>query len=53
MDEEQLKMLDECLNQEQGLTPWELDFIDDMEKRRGRELTEKQAACLSRIASDL
>ncbi len=39
MDEDELRML--CLAAESGLSGWEIDFIEDMNKRRGRELTSR------------
>ncbi len=50
-DEELL--LDELLEVESGLSTWEMDFLDDMNAMRGRELTDKQAAKLHEIARRL
>ncbi len=41
-------MLDDLLDAESGLTAWEMDFIGDLDNRRGRKLTEKQADALKR-----
>lgn len=52
MDLEQLRardVLDDLLNVESGLTAWEMDFIEDMDGKRGRQWTEKQIDCLDRI----
>ena len=36
-------MLDELLELEEGLSAWEMDFIDSLDRsRRTKELTEKQ-----------
>lgn len=32
--EKHIQMLDELLNVEDGLTEWEVNFIDDLDKRR-------------------
>lgn len=42
-------ILDEILEQEDGLYPKETDFVEDMDRRRGRFISEKQAAWLRRI----
>jgi hypothetical protein len=44
MTTDQEKTLDECLEAESGLAPWELDFIDNLDQNfRDRDLSEKQA----------
>lgn len=50
MTKDQQSMLDECLNAGSGLTPWELQFIEDLDSNwRDRELSVKQSTVLSRI----
>ena len=50
MTKDQEAMLDECLNAESGLTPWECDFIDNLDQNfRERELSDKQVEVLERI----
>ncbi len=36
------EVLDELLQCESGMTGWELDFIESMDKQRGREWSEIQ-----------
>ena len=50
MTDEEEQMLDDALEYESGLTPWELDFIDNLDKvYRERELSVKQIDVLERI----
>ena len=50
MTTDQEEMLDECLADDNDrLTDWEIQFLEDMNRRRDCELTERQAACLERI----
>lgn len=50
MTKDQENMLDECLNAEAGLSPWEIDFIDNLDQNfRERPLSEKQVEVLLRI----
>lgn len=49
MNPNQIAMLDELLERESGLSAWELDFICDLDKRRDRPLTERQADKLLQI----
>ncbi len=49
MSDDDLRMLDELLDVEDGLTAWEMDFIESLNGRRGRELTESQADKLHQI----
>ena len=50
MTHDQEAMLDECLNAESGLTPWECDFLDSLDQNfRERKLSDKQAEVLERI----
>ena len=51
MTDNELEMLDECLNAESGLTPWEIDFIESMETLRTRDLSDRQSDILLDIAS--
>ncbi len=53
MNDEELTMLDECLNTDEGLSPWEMDFVEDLDKRRQIELSQKQHDKLHDIASCL
>lgn len=45
--------LDELLDKESGLTPWEIDFLESLDGRRGSRITEKQEAVLDRILERL
>jgi len=47
-DEEQL--LDDLLAVESGLTAWEMDFIESLDKQRTRALSDKQRDVVNRIA---
>lgn len=50
MTPDQETMLDECMEAESGLTPWELDFIDNLDQNfRDQDLSEKQEEVLNRI----
>jgi len=50
MTEEQIKMLEELLdNDEDKLSAYEVEFIEDMNKKRDEILTEKQEAFLEKI----
>ena len=49
MTKDEQEMLDECLNANSGLTNWEIEFLDDLDDRRDRTLSDKQLACLERI----
>lgn len=50
MTPDQLKMLDECIEAESGLSGWEIDFIENLDANfRGRELTDRQADKLEAI----
>ena len=49
-EQEWERTLDELLDADTGLSTWEIGFIEDMDKLRGRELTERQQSCLDRIA---
>jgi len=53
VDAEELSQLDQCLQAESGLSPWEIDFIESMEKLRNRDLSTLQADKLYDIASRL
>ncbi|MBE3117486.1 MAG: hypothetical protein IMZ50_01855 [Candidatus Atribacteria bacterium] len=41
--------LDDLLKAESGLTPWEIDFVESMDKLRGRNVTDKQLNTLHKI----
>lgn len=50
MTEVELHYLDSLLDCENGLTPWELDFIESLDENfRERNLSEKQADRLEAI----
>jgi hypothetical protein len=53
MTDDEQEMLDECLDAEQGLSGWELDFIEDMDKKRNITLSDKQHAKLREIVEKL
>lgn len=50
MTREEQNALDQLLRAEGGMSGRELDFIEDLDDMRNRQLTEKQAAWLERIA---
>ena len=51
MDNHQEDLLDELLSLEEGLSGWEMDFLDNLDKNwRDRELTDNQADKLEQIA---
>ena len=49
MDARQMEILDELLDCDAGLNDWELKFIDDLDKKRGRRLTSNQSTKLEQI----
>ena len=49
MDARQMEILDELLDCESGLDDWQLKFIGDLDKKRGRVLSSKQSAKLEEI----
>lgn len=50
MAAEHVKMLDALLALEEGLTAWEVEFVDDLDRNwRDRELSDKQARALAAI----
>jgi len=50
MTENQEQMLDECLEADHGLTPKEIDYLEDLDNNwRDRDLSQKQADWLERI----
>lgn len=54
MNELQLQQLDDCLDCEEGLSNWEIGFIESLEKSfRKRELSLKQEDILQRIVDKL
>ena len=50
MSAEQEQLLDDLLEKDNGLTAWELDFIESLDGQRERELSDKQDEALHRIA---
>lgn len=54
VNEEEEKMLDEALAAESGLSGWELDFLDNINKVfRKKELSERQHDKLQEIVDKL
>lgn len=51
MTTDQKQMLQECLADDNDrLSDWEIEFLESLNRRpEGYELSEKQAACLSKI----
>jgi hypothetical protein len=50
MTEDQKGMVRECLEAEKGLSNWEIEFLENLERNFwGIELSEKQAVVLERI----
>lgn len=49
MTNEQVELLDRCNYIEDGLTSWEMDFLDSLNDQRDRPLSEKQDQILRRI----
>lgn len=49
MNDDHLPMLDELLDLEDGLTAWEVEFLESLNRQRGREFTEKQVSKLEAI----
>jgi hypothetical protein len=45
----QIRMLNNILNIEEGLTDWEIQFIESLNKSREEPLSEKQDKILTRI----
>lgn len=43
MSDDEENMLDELLDCESGLTEWEVEFIDSLDCKRQRPLTQKQS----------
>ena len=48
-----LTLLDELLAAESGLTAWEMDFIESLDRQRGRVFSDKQVARLGEIGERL
>ncbi len=53
IDDSWEQKLDELLDKESGLTPWEIDFIESLDERRGRQISEKQEEIIDRILERL
>ena len=45
----EINMLNELLEVESGLTGWEMDFIEDLDRQRSRTLSERQREKLDQI----
>ncbi len=54
MSEDQLMLLEQLLELDEGLTDWEVKFVDSIDKQRraGRALSPGQAATLERIGEE-
>ena len=48
-----LTLLDELLATESGLTAWEMDFIESLDRQRGRTFSDKQRDILDGIGTKL
>lgn len=47
---DELQMLDELLEDESDrMTPWEVEFIESLNKQRNRDFSERQVATLGKI----
>ena len=42
-------VLNDLLDCDEGLTAWEITFIEDMDTKRGFDWSERQIACLDKI----
>jgi hypothetical protein len=51
MTKDEVAMLDELLGLEDGLSEWEIRFLDSLDGQRGRPLSVKQAAILDKMAN--
>lgn len=49
MNDDNLAKLDELLDVDEGLTAWEVEFIESLNQQRGRDWTERQLSTLERI----
>ncbi len=47
--DEAVDLLDELLARDSGMTAWELDFIESLDKQRDGTFSEKQIAVLEKI----
>lgn len=51
MKQDELNLLNELLEVDEGLTGWEIEFIEDLNRRRRfRSLSRRQKEALNRIA---
>lgn len=49
MTDDQRIMLDELLEVDDGLSDWEVEFVEDLDRHADRELTDKQESKLEQI----
>lgn len=49
MSDQEIEWLDALLDLEEGLTDWEVDFIESLSKRKDRDLTDRQHGCLRQL----
>jgi hypothetical protein len=52
-EQDELDMLDELLDLESGLTAWEMDFLESLDRQRERKWSDPQRDKLSQIAERL
>jgi hypothetical protein len=50
VSEDEQQLLDDLLAVESGLTAWEMDFIESLDRQRARALSPKQREVMGRIA---
>lgn len=50
MTEDEAELLTDLLDLDSGFTEWEIDFLESLDRIRGRVLTDKQAVMLHDIA---
>ena len=54
MNDDEKEKLDDCLNCDSGLSLWDVEFIESLDKSfRNRELSQKQIDQLNRITDAL
>lgn len=52
MDQESLEMLEALLEVDDGMTDWEVDFVESLSHQKDRDLSKKQKDCLERIYNE-
>jgi len=50
LTEDEAELLTDLLDLDSGFTEWEIDFLESLDRIRGRVLTDKQAVMLHDIA---